>query len=147
MPVQAKADGNVPFIGPRARYSVLGLHPTWHVMKMAGGNSLDGGRPRTAALTEDQLDPVVTSGRAVWGSLTKGGLFDMLGKGKKPCIVEAIDNAATATGSIVDSAGNALRAVPTTLPFKLAAGEFLKYTGGTAASYIGILVRLDAERL
>lgn len=146
MPVPSKADGNVPFIGPRARYQILGLNLTWIYHRMTGGASLNGAAPKTATLTPDQVDPVVSAGKAEFASLTEGGLFTLLGNYKRPVLVESVNNAAGATLTIVDKAGAQLRTAPTA-PFKLAPGEYFKATGGSAGSYIGILVRDEGTEL
>lgn len=141
-----KRDGNVPFIGPRARYNTLGVSPTWHYHKMGAGAALDGTAPRTATTAENDLDPAVSAGKAEWASLTKGGLFTMLGKAGKAVIVEAVDLSAGASLTVVNAAGATLRATPTA-PFKLAPGEFLKASGGSNGGYAGVLVRLEGERI
>ena len=132
----ALADNNVPFIGPRSRYEVLGVQPTLLVHTMATGN-LDGNLPRTAAKTALELDPTVTAGKATWDDLTAGGLFNFT---KKAVIVEALS---TGTWKIVDGALNVLRTTPTSLPFKLAPDEKLQVTA-VATAYV--VARLDIQK-
>lgn len=146
MPVPSKADGNVPFIGPRARYQILGLNLTWIYHRMAGGVMLNGAAPKTASLEPAAVDPTVSAGRAEYTDLTEGGLFTLLGNYRRAVLVEAVDNAAGATLTIVDSAGALLRNAPTA-PFKMAPGEYFKASGGAAGSYIGILVREEKTEL
>lgn len=144
MPIQAKADNNVPFTGARPRFSLLGLNPTWMVHQMAAGQTAAGERPRTASQSETQLDPVIGGG-AHWNALTKGGLFYHLGKGGKGYIVEAM-SVAGGTVTIVDEAGAVLRPTPAA-PFRCGPGEFVKVVGGGAAARLAILVRLSADYL
>lgn len=147
MSIQSKADGNVPFIGPRARYKILSESLTWIYHRMAGGSALNGAAPRTASLTADETDPTVTAGKANYADLTEGGLFRLLGNYKKAIVVESVNNAAVATLTIVDKDGTLLRAFPGTTPFNMAPGEYIKATGGSAGSYIGVLVREQTEDL
>jgi hypothetical protein len=142
-----QADNNVPQLAGRARYNILGMNPTWVYHEMATGATAAGEAPRSAAKTEAEIDPTVKAGRARWTDLTKGGLFTMLAHAKQPIIVEAIDNAGSATLTIVDSQGNQLRTVPNTLPFKVAPGECLKASGGASGGKVGFLVRIDAQRV
>lgn len=146
MPVPSKADGNVPFIGPRKRYSILGLNLTWIYHRMAVGVALNGAAPKTASLEPNAVDPVVSAGRANFAALTEGGLFTLLGNYRRPVLVESVDNAAGATLTIVDKAGTLLRSAPTA-PFKMAPGEYFKAAGGSTGSYIGILVRDEGTEL
>lgn len=149
MPIQAKADGNVPFLGNgRARYNVLSNRQAiWVYHEMTGGASLNGGYAKTASLTKDQIDPVITPGRAAWTALTEGGLFSFVGNYRRPLICEAIDNAGTATLTLVKSDGNLSRNMPTTFPFTIAPGEYIKATGGAAGSKVGFLLRIDEKTI
>jgi hypothetical protein len=143
MPVPSKADGNVPFIGSRKRYSILGLNLTWIYHRMAGGASLNGAAPKTASLEPNAVDPTVSAGRAEFTALTEGGLFTLLGNYRRPVLVESVDNAAGATLTIVDKNNVQLR----TAPLKMAPGEYFKAAGGSAGSHIGILVRDEGTEL
>ena len=145
MPLPSKADFNVPALPGRARYSIVNTSPTWCYDHMAAGIALAGDAPRSAAKNEAAIDPVVTSGKAEYRDLTKGGLFTIQAKAKKPLVVDALDNAAGAALTIVSSGDSHSRAAPTTVPFKVGPGEVLKAVGGTAGSYIGILYRIDGE--
>jgi hypothetical protein len=146
MPIQAKADNNVPFLPGRSRYHLLGNNPTWIYHRMTAGSALDGTAPRTATTNEELTDPKVYPGEGSWENLTKGGLFTLLAKYGHPYIVDAVDNQAGATLSIVTQAGASIRAVPGTTPFKVGAGEVLKATGGSTGGRIGFLVRLEGEK-
>jgi hypothetical protein len=130
-----QADNNVPFIGPRARYEVLGVQPSLLVHTMASGN-LDGNLPRTAALTALELDPTVSAGKATWTALTAGGFFNFT---KKAVIVEALSSG---TWKIVDDSLTQLRATPST-PFRLTPGEKLQISGVATAS---VVARLDITK-
>ena len=132
---------NVTFIGPRARYLVLGVQPTLLVHTMAAG-SLDGARPATAATpSPDNTDPTVSGGKALWGNLTHGGLFNFT---KKSVVVEALSSG---TWLIVEETTPntyaVTRATPTTFPFKLSPDEKLQVTGVSTAT---VLARLDVQR-
>lgn len=138
-----KADGNVPFIGPRARYRVLAITPTWVIQE----GTLDGARPATASLTADELDPVVTAGRAIWSSLTAGGLFDLVGKRKEALIIEKIELDGGAMTIVAEDGTTLLRPGPMNVndvPFKMAPGETLRVIGGAFARF---LMRIDADRI
>lgn len=146
MPYPSKADNNVPFLAGRSRYNIVNTTPTWCYHKMSGV-ALTGAAPRTAALTEAETDPVVTSGKAVFSNLTQGGLFTQQSKAKRPLVVEAIDNQAGATLTIMSSDNTTFRAAPTTVPFKMAAGEIFKAVGGTSGGSIGILYRIEGQEI
>jgi hypothetical protein len=152
MPIQSKADGNVPFIGPKSRYNILNTSPTWIRLQMAVGAVLDGTRPRTALTDEDSLEPVISAGRAQYGStvegLTKGGFFSLLGNYGKAYIVEDAVLPGTVVFTIVDKDQNLIRTVTTpSYPMSLAPGEFVKLTGGTAGSLFAIKVRLEGTKI
>jgi len=145
MPLKCQADGNVPFLPGRSRYDIVNLTATWCYHRMAAGSTLSGEAPRTATTTEADTDPTVTGGRAEYKTLTKGGLFTLQAQMLAPLIVLALDNTANATLTLVMSGDPTLsRAVPTSLPFKIAAGEALKATGGSSGSYVGILYEIDS---
>ena len=146
MPVEAKADDNVPFLAGRARYQVLGTNPTWVYHEMAAGQTMAGEAPRSATKTEAEIDPTVGGGKARWADLTKGGLFTLLAHYKRAMVVEAVDNPGSATLAIVDSTGANPR-TPPAAPFRVGPGECLKVTGGGAAGKIGFLVRLDVTKV
>lgn len=138
---------NVPSIGPRKRYSVIGMQPTLLVHRFAAAAAYSGELPESASQSSMLIDPSVTGGKAVWANLTKGGLFAFTGKS---LVVEALHTKlTTATWTIVDQDGNVIRATPTTLPFKLAPNERLKAAGTTsgAGGEVGVLVRIDGERI
>jgi hypothetical protein len=147
MPVQSNADNNVPWIGPRARYNILCNTPTWVYQKMTTGKSFNGADPRTATVAAADFDPVVTAGKAMYDNLTEGGFFRLLGNYKRPMVVEALNNEAGATIEITNSAGTKLRDTPSATPFKVAPGEYIKANGGTAAKQVGLLVRIDGEKI
>lgn len=142
----AKADGNVPFIGPRSRYSLVGLNPTVLLHRMAAATDFAGDLPETASVTAANLDPAVSGGKALWASLNKGGLFPFTGK---PLVIESLlSKNCTATWTIVDSTGATIRTTPSA-PFKLAPNERLKATstGASSGAEVGVVVRLDAQRV
>lgn len=147
MPFPSKADGNVLMTPGRARYSIVNTTATWCYHHMAAGSVLDGAAPATAATTANNLDPVVTAGQAEFRSLTHGGLFTIQAKSKMTLAVDALDNAAGATLTIVASDGQHSRPAPTALPFKLTSGEVFKAVGGTAGSYVGIMYRIDGQEI
>jgi len=138
-----KADGNVPFIGPRGRFRVLNLTSTWLVQE----GTLDGKRPRTASLTADELDPVVTAGRAEWKSLTEGGLFDLAGNHKEAVVLEAMQIDGVTVSIVALDGTTVLRPGPVndnSFPFKMAPGEMIRVSGGAFARF---LARIDAQRI
>lgn len=139
-----QADDNVPFTGSRPRYLLVDISPSWVYHKMAAGSSLTGAAPRTTALAEDLIEPAVSSGRADFDSLSQGGLFTHLGG--RPLQVEAVDNQAGATITLVSKDGSFSRALPSSFPFTLGAGEYLKATGGSAGGRVGVLSKLAGEK-
>lgn len=148
MPVPSKADGNVPFIGPRKRYNVLTTNTIWNIHEMAGGATLDGTPPMTLTTDVASTDPTLKAGIAVWTNLTHGGLFTHLAHHKQPMVIEAVLNPGGATLTLVHSDdASVFRAMPNTFPIKVSAHECVKATGGAAGSKIGILVRLDADKV
>ena len=140
----------VPFIGPRGRYNILGVNPSWVIHQMDGGAALNGAAPRTATTAADDLDPKVSAGKAEFGDsttgLTEGGLFTLLGNYKQPMEVLAVDNAGSATITIVDETDTTLRTPPSP-PFKVSPGEYVKASGGANGSKIGLLVKIDGEKI
>ena len=148
MPVQAKADNNVPWIGPRSRYNVLCASPVWNYQRMNNGSGFTTDPPEALGVGPNLLDPTVSSGRVEWTNLIKGGLFTALYKTGRPFIVEAVDLKAGVALTIVDPANPAtvLRAFPTTFPALIAAGELIKATGADTTAYAGLLVRTKEDR-
>lgn len=131
------------------RYSILHNSSTWCYHYSATGSKLDGKTPKTAATVEADTYPTVRAGRAEYTDLTSGGLFTMQAAEKKPFIVEAIDDPASATIVLLDRA-NLLgtgRTVPIACPFRVAANEVIKVTNNQNGKYIGILYRLEGEKL
>jgi len=152
MPIQAKADGNVPFIGPKSRYNVMGMQPTWNHLQMGTGVVLDGNRPRTATVSEDDIGPVISAGRAEYGSvadgLTQGGFFRHLGNYGHPYIIEDALLPGTTVFKIVDVEKTLIRTVATPVfPMSLAAGEYVQITGGTAGALFGLRVRFEGTKI
>lgn len=145
MPVSSTDGNNVPHIGPRSRYMILNNSPTWVYHEMASGQTMAGEAPRTASVAEADLDPVTSAGMAKFSDLSKGGLFTLLAHYKKAMVVEAVDNAGSATITIIKtSAPGSSRTAPTA-PFRVGPGECLKVSGGGAAGKVGFLVRRDFE--
>ena len=147
MPVQSKADNNVEFLPGRSRYSIVNTTATWCYHHMAPGATLNGAAPKTATKTPDQVDPTVKASMAEYKDLTEGGLFTIQAKARRPLVVDAVDNPAGATLTIVGVAHSHTRAAPSTVPFKVTSGECLKAVGGSAGSYVGILYRIDGEEI
>jgi hypothetical protein len=111
---------------------------------MATGSSLTGEAPATASVSEENLDPSVTSGKAVWSDLVKGGYFTLLGNYKRPLIVEAMLLPGGAlTSKIVNPQTSTERALPSSAPFKMAPGEYIKISGGDSGGMAAFLVRED----
>lgn len=148
MPVQAKADNNVPWIGPRSRYSVLCASPVWNYQRMNIAGGFTGETPEAPGYGPDLLDPTVGQGKVQWTNLSKGGLFTALYKTGRPFILEAVDLKAGVTLTIVDPQNTAtvLRPFPATFPALIAAGELIKATGGDATAYAGLFVRTKEDR-
>jgi len=152
MPIQAKADGNVPFIGPRSRYNILGVQPTWVYLQMGTGAAMNGAKHRTALLDSNELEPVIGPARAQYGStlegLTFGGFFSLLGNYGKAYVVEEVSFVGAVVFKIADSEGVDIRTVATpSYPMKLAAGEYIKLSGGTTGALHGIKVRLEGTQI
>ena len=148
MPVQAKADNNVPWIGPRARYNVLCASPVWNYQRMNISGGFTGDAPEAPGVGPNLIDPTVGQGKVQWTNLIKGGLFTALYKTGRPFIVEAVDLKTGVTLSIVDPQNPAtvLRPFPSTLPAMIAAGELIKATGTDTTAYAGLLVRTKEDR-
>lgn len=148
MPVQAKADNNVPWIGPRSRYSVLTATPTWLYHRMDSA-VFTGVAPATPSATADNLDPTSSAGLVEWTGLSLGGLFTALYKAKRPFILEAVDASAGVSFSIVRAGAltTPTRTFPTTFPAKIAAGEIIRAVGGSGSPYAGLLVRTCEEKV
>lgn len=146
MPLPSKDDYNVPPLPGRSRYSIVNTTATWCYHHMTAGVSLDGCAPKSAAKSESEIDPTVSAATAEYKDLTKGGLFTIQAKSKRTLSVDAVDNKAGATLTIVGGHGHE-RTAPTTTPYKLASGEVFKAVGGTAGSYVGILYRIDGEEI
>ena len=144
MPLQSKADGNVPFLPGRGRYSIVNITPTWCYHKMAAGKTLTGKPPKIEGKTEEQTDPVVSGSTAKYEGLKEGGYFSIQANSKTPLIVLGVDNKAGATLTLVMHADPTYsRAVPA-VPFKMGSGEAFSATGGTAGSYVGLLYEIDS---
>lgn len=144
MPVPSKDDNNVPQIGPRARYNIVMADPGWVYHRMLTGRTLDGLPPADCDTCAGTTDPAVSAGMAEFKSLVHGGLFTSVFHYKLPIVVEAIDNTAGATLTLVRQDGSLVRAMPAanTVPFMLSPGECIKAVGGTAGSYVGFLMRI-----
>jgi hypothetical protein len=115
---------------------------------MEPGSTLSGEAPRTATTVEAATFPAVKGGRADYLALTKGGLFTLVANARKPLVIEAIDNPSTATITLIDRNTQSLsRTVPAATPFVVSANEVIKVSGGSAGSYVGILYRIDGEKI
>lgn len=128
----------IPILAGRSRYVAVNQEAVWHYHTMAAG-SLDGLPPQAVGETVETTDPTVTAGRLEFANLEHGGLFTLEGHSGKSIIVEAADGG---TGNIVNASGTTIRAIPTTFPFILSPGEYLKVSSGTKA---GFLMRLAGE--
>ena len=148
MPLKdVKADGNVEFLPGRSRYNIVNTTATWCYHHMATGSTLSGEAPETLETDAAHTDPTVVASTAEYKELTKGGLFTIQAKAKRPLVVDAFINQAGATLSIVGVSHNHVRDVPGTLPFKLTSGEVFKATGGSSGGYVGLLYRIDGEEI
>ena len=148
MPVQAKADNNVPWIGPRSRYNVLCASPVWNYQRMNNAGGFTAEAPEAPGVGPNLLDPTVGGGKVEWNNLIKRGLFTALYKTGRPFIVEAVDLKSGVTLSIVDpnSPATVLRAFPTTFPALIGAGELIKAVGTDATAFAGLLVRTKEDK-
>lgn len=137
----AKADDNVPVIG-KPRYNLIGLNPTWIVMRMAPSTDFDGNIAEILPSVPAAPSSVIAS-KATWAGLTKGGLFKF---SKSVIIEEKRDANCTATYSIVDNSNVVLRPFPTVFPFLLGKGENIKVTstgaGASPVPEVALLVKL-----
>ena len=147
-----QADHNVPVIGPRNRYSIIGPRATLHAQVMASGAHFDGLSCAQESDSSDvaTLDPTVSGGLAKWSALLHGGLFKLGGK-TRPLVIESVyanpqGGSEVYVFSIVRLTGTVQLAPPT--PFKLAAGEQFKVTssGGTGGGEVGVMVRWDGKQ-
>lgn len=143
MPVQAKADNNVPWIGPRSRYNVLCATPVWNYQRMNNSGGFNDNPPEAPGQGPNVIDPVVTAGKVEWANLIKGGLFTSLYKAGKPFIIDAVDLGAGVTLTIVKASAPTVptRTFPVTFPVRIAAGELLRAVGSANTAYAGVLVR------
>jgi hypothetical protein len=114
------------------KYSLVGINPT----RIVHSGAINGELP---TISGEPAEPTVSAGLAKYNSLTTGGLFAF---DKKAIIVEAL----IGTFTIVDSDDGAtvIRPTPTTFPFKLFPGEWLKASSGASVTCV---VRLDAQRI
>lgn len=137
---------NVPFIGPKSRYSVLSVNSGWVVHKMNIGVNFNGVLPEDGS---GPADPAISAGFAKWSSLTSGGLFDWLDR-RHSIVVEEfyeIPAGATITKKIVRVDGR-LDNLPS-VPFKLGPREVIKITstGATGTSEVGVLARIEGSEI
>lgn len=118
-------------------YSLVGLDPTMITHK----GTINGKLPKKTVSSKLVLvEPTVTAGKAVFENLEEGGLFAF---DKKTVVIESLIGTAT----IVTAASNgqdAGRTIPTTFPFTLLPGEWLKFTSG---SEVGCICRLEGTRI
>lgn len=144
----------VPFIGPRGRFNILGVNPTWVVHQMDGAAPFNGEAPRTAAIAANDLDPAVSAGKAEFGDatvgLTEGGLFTLLGNYRQHVEVLAVDDT-TGGGTknivaVINDVVTTVRPIPTA-PFQMTPGEYLSVSGGANGSKYGVLVKLAGEKI
>jgi len=149
-----KADGNVPFIGPRGRFQLTGIEPAWIFQTMFAGVNFDKKLAITASETAPEVQPEVVGGKAEFKDLTEGGVFDTIATAKKAHIIEEILNGGSATLDIVrleDLKATSpiedtptFRVVPGSFPFKMAPGETIRADAGANGGSVGLLIREDA---
>jgi len=155
-----KPDGNVPFIGPRSRFSLTGFEPRWIFQTMFTSLQFDKKLARTASFLAPDLDPAVVAGKAEFKDLTEGGIFDTIATAKKAHVVEDIINPGSATLDIVrledlqsaQTGGDittapTFRSVPGSFPFTLSPGETIRANSGTAANPLGIFIREELRAI
>jgi hypothetical protein len=141
----------VPFIGPRSRYNVLGVSPTWIYQDM---DSAVFSHKKPAAGGEP-VDPAVVGGKAEYLVLDEGGIFSMVADRKKATEVLEVDLGG-ATLEIHDwntilaelgggSASVAVRSTPTA-PFLMGSSEVLVAIGD-AGGRVGILIKEQGDKI
>ena len=152
------ADNNVPFQS-RPRFSIVGIQPSWILQRMAASVDFNGKRAATAAITNpNDLDPVVSQGRALWSSLDNGGVFFLGGDQARPLVIdEYYAKNCTATYTIVSTTDPALETSPVAIrpwpasgPVRLAKGECVRVTstGATAqGAEVAFLCRLEGQKI
>lgn len=145
MPLQSKADNNVPFLPGRSRFNLVNLTPTWCYHEMLAGATLQGVAPKKQTISAEETDPSVSAGLARYTNLTEGGLFVLQAQAKKALLVLAIDNPAGATVKILNGADpSKFRTAPATFPFRVGPGEVIQATGGSTGGKIGVLYEIDS---
>lgn len=112
-------------------YLLVGNDPTLIVHD----GVIDGLKPKVGAVF---AEPTVKGGSAEFKLLTQGGLFAF---DKKSLVIEDLIGSPTIVGT---DGTTILRPTPATLPFKLGANEWLKFSSGTR---VGCMVRLDTQRI
>lgn len=126
-------------------YSLIGLEPTL----ITHEGTINGKKPRieTSGTPEEEAldptpfaEPAVTAGRATFKDLVEGGLFAF---DKKAIVIESLLGTATIVTAESDGEDTS-RATPTTFPFDLLPGEWLKFSSG---SEVGCICRLKGERI
>ena len=152
------ADNNVPFQS-RPRFSIVGVQPAWILQKMAPSTDFNGKRATTAAVPAPaDLDPVVSKGKALWSTLTNGGVFFLGGDQARPLVIEeyyaknctATYTIVSATDPALESSPVAIRSWPASGPVRLAKGECVRVTstGATAqGAEVAFLCRLEGQKI
>lgn len=145
MPLQSKADNNVPFLPGRSRFNLVNLTPTWCYHEMVTGAALQGGSPKKETVSVEETDPSVSAGLARYTALVEGGLFSLQAQAKKALSILAIDNPAGAAVKILNGADpSKFRTAPTTFPFRVGPGEVIQASGGSTGSKIGVLYVIES---
>jgi len=140
---------NVPWIGPRSRYSVLNMNSSWVIQKMDSGCDFTGDLPAVNP-PQTPKDPVVSAGLATWSDLAFGGLFNWLDR-RHAIVVEnfyEILNSSTITAE-VHRAGGYIEAFPA-LPFVLGPADYIVVTSagsGEGNTEFGILARIEGTEI
>ena len=143
---------NVPWIGPRSRYTVLDNSSTWNIQS-TDGVDFDGELPQDA--TPESVDPsIVKAGHAEWNGLKHGGKFNFLDR-RHAVIVERwfadANGGATTFGTPkIRRADNSLEDFPA-VPFRLGKGDCVEITSADTAGSdeprFGILVRIEGDEV
>lgn len=142
---------NVPFIGPRARYSVLNVNSVWNIQEMDGVD-FDGKLPADGASL--LLDPaIVKAGHAEWNLLKEGGKFNFLDR-RHSVVVEKWFEVTPGTVAITKKilrADGSLEDFPASGPFTIGSGDCIVITsintGGAEKPRFGILVRIEGAEI
>lgn len=139
---------NVPFIGPRKRYSVINVNSSWVIQVMDNGANFDGTLPEILP-SGTIADPAVSAGVAKWTALKKGGLFNWFDRRHAIVVEEVYEllGGANITSKILRADGRE-EDLPNT-PFRLGPKDTIKVTstGATGNPEFGILARIEGSEI